>query len=790
MIKKILSFSLIILFSMDVFAYSSIQQAETEEEKKAKINRQPAIDKSKTHHTKTYKDKTNSEDYNQWTAQDWAGQLPQENGSSITNAKTLFSDDDVTRKAYSANPNSVNSQNLQNEPNIKIWDTQLQDGLIANTTSSGSKKNIEIDSTVKCYVSRDLGIRYKCSYNNLTISKEIDSSGLEAKNLCEQNCVEEQNCVGLVSNPVVNIVTLANVSLKDVNTLLEKNYEKEISSDVILDKIEFKIKISKKEDVEMDASDVYGTLSLSVFDFETEIGIVKDLQFVKTDLYDEDKEYEQVSYKVGEPTDKISLKIVRPSGNVNIEITEFKAIYKINSRYVCRDQQDIADILPTEFGYKCPSGNLVTFNIGLDQIKICADYGIRGDNRDGTFSDQESCNSICKKQHQCELDVRITDTASLQEFREGCIQGEPGCSANPDICKELRVSGATILNENVFNARQEVTQTIVNSAQLQGVTRPRLLLKEDIDHQTRMAEEWKDEGYEHMLKEGNFKTTKKIISDNTEASNGYAYGIDEVGENGLPVRGLYWILKPRAFDVNAGEFYFYSILEVILEKYKLNAEGVRTKVKDRVLYIKTGDRDYYKPFARQDNYAVNVVVDGKYENSKNDNAVWKYKTYMSGVWVALSPSIQAEHFKKETIVLNEPFLRISVIKNIRNLIFNLRGVAKKILRLGPLETKLFEGEFDGTGETVGKYTQYVMYTKTPLTYQAIFNKIQNSEISPIYDNISSSIYARDVKNDNGDRQSNINTYLYGKEDSKSAYIRIFPKQQEVDKKAFIYIFAY
>lgn len=764
-------------------AYSIIDKKATADEEKATKNRNLPIEEKNVLVSKSYKEKTNDEENSNWNAKDWENHLSSGDENSLYNSKTLFEQNDLNTKAFGGNPNEANSANLKDEETVLIWDTELQDGLIANTTGNGANNNVSMNSTVKCYISRDVPIRYRCGYNGLTVAKSINSTGIEAKNQCEENCIEEQPCIGLVSNPSVNIVNLNDLQLKSEG-ILEKEISTEISSDVNLKKIEFELKIYKKDGSTIQDEEVFANISISTYDFKEEIPLIKNKKYIKTN--------ETITFMVNEPTDKILMQIERANEDVYIEILQPKAIYKTNAKFICKNQQDISNILPNKFANKCPSGNIVTFNIASDEIKICADYGIIGDNRDGTFSELDTCNSACKRQHSCKLSVTINDTALLQEFREGCIEGQEDCTANVDVCEDLRKSGAKVLNENVFNARQEITNTIINSVQVQNVNRPRVLLRDDIDFQTRKAEEWKDEGYAHMLKNNNFRITAVKLDQDTQVSSAYAFGIDDIGLNGLPVRGLYWQLKPKAYDVDSEELYFYSILEVILERYEINEDNQKIKIKDKVLYLKTDENhDFFKPFARIESYSQNILIDGVYQDSKNHTATWKFKKFNTSRWVAHSNNDTAEFFKKEKLIMDMPFKRINLIKDVKNLINNLKGVVRSIVRIGPYKSKIYSGSFNGTGETVGKYTQYAFYSATSLTYQELFDKIiTNEELNPIYDSISASLYSRNLNNDNGELDSFINTYLYGKSDKKSAFVRIFPRPTDVTKKGFLYIFAY
>lgn len=479
---------------------------------------------------------------------------------------------------------------------------------------------------------------------------------------------------------------------------------------------------------------------------------------------------------INRPVDKIEFIIKRSNTDTNVIIKNIKAVYKIDTKFVCLDLQDISGLLPSGYASKCPSGNIMKFNTGTKTVEICADYGIVGDNRDGTYSELSSCQAICRQQFSCVLDSTITDTNLLQDFREGCIEGQEECKKNQDLCRDLRVSGAKIVNENVFNARLEVTNTVINSAQVQGVNRPRPLLRTDLDYETIKKEEWKDEGYLYMLMNNNYKSTILNIGENTESSNAYSYGI-EYSSFGFPIRTLNWLLKPKSNDVENGSFYFYNIIDTVVERTIIDINGNKKKMKNKIMYLRTSkDNDFFKPFAIIENYATNIFSDGVYTESISPEAKWEYKTFSGTSWVLLDKNQAAEYFNFSEIILDKPFMRIKIINDIKTFYDKLPGIIRKKIVVGPYETKFYTGAYDGTGEVVGKYTEYVLYSPNKLTYENLFTLVNNNEIQPIYDNITSSMYPKTLKNDNGDIDSNINTYLYGLNNKKDGYIRIFPKK--------------
>lgn len=763
---------LILLFiSINLFGMT---QTEIDTQNKRSIQLSP----NSTTTTTTYDNASGNNNINEWTPKDYENNLGKNLDDAVKNAKMLFDMTGNFGKAYNQNPNEMNSSVLSDDPQVQYWDATSQDGLVASSTNSGSVNN-NATGTIKCYITRDIPIRYKCEKTGFVVSKQMESDGLVAKKTCEENCYEQMPCVSLVATPTIVTTTINDINFSSQTGLI-LNTDKVLNSDTLIDYIEFELKVDKKQSTNINDIDIKSKLSISYNDLGENIDLIKDYSFDKTE---EKKKISLLQY-----ANKISIKIERASENVEVSLKNINVVFKKNSKYACADLQDMSWVTSNQFGQKCPSGKIQSFNIGSKTIQICADGPIIGDNRDGTYSELSSCQAVCKKSYECKMDMTITDTNLLQDYREGCIQGQAGCNTDT-ICKNLRLNGTKILNENVFNARQEVKNTIVNSNQVQGIERPRLLLRNDVDFQTKLAEEWKDEAYQYMLTNSTYAVLKKNIGEDTEISNAYSYGINSTTSDGIPIRSLYWILKPKSLDVGTN-VYFYNIVEVIAERYSDTSYGTKIKTRDKILYVKTNlANDYYKPFARKINYSQIIDDISTSAETINDLSVWEYQTFNGNNWILLNKNDYAEYMNYEALNLDKPFLRIPIVNDIKNFNTSLPGIIRSKIQVGPYETPFYGGPFLGTGETIGKYTQYVTYSKNRLTYEELFNKIQNNDIRAIYDNLTPRIYPKNVAGDSYATQD-INVFLYGTNNKKDGYIRMFPKKDELNRKGFIFIFAY
>lgn len=154
-----------------------------------------------------------------------------------------------------------------------------------------------------------------------------------------------------------------------------------------------------------------------------------------------------------------------------------------------------------------------------------------------------------------------------------------------------------IINENVFDATLEAKPTIIAGALVNGAQRPKIVLSEDVDFQTRSKEEWKDGAYRDMVNHGTYRYASKKINEDTESSDAYGMKLMtnsvDTTVQGSATRGLFWINKPRAFDVGENvSFKHYAVLEVVVDGLKYDSYGKQYRVKDKILYVKNIRRWY------------------------------------------------------------------------------------------------------------------------------------------------------------------------------------------------------
>lgn len=784
MFRKIL-----LLLSLLVSLYST-EKTEIQEKEKNYRNDHPS---NPTSVHKTYKEATKDNNVKNWNNKDWEAHMQNSGvfdtgliGNSQNNASSLGSE-----VINNANPNQLSTAGLRENDALKEnkalfgYSDEVQKSIFDGNNARHTG-NINITQSTKCYIAREMPIRFKCSKTGLIYGAGINTGGSEAQKLCESECYEQFSCVNVSpASASVSTTTIANTKLTSSDE--KKTASKNITNGLKISYIEFDAKSLKDRafiDIIITSSD--GTEK-----------IINKKMLLKEQKY---------NLKINQFGTSLKIVVYGDKKGSEISVENIIITFKKEDKFICPTNQDISDRLPGEFAYLCPSGKIKTLTGPTGSYKICEDYGVIGDNSDGTFSTIDGCNNSCKNSYSCSLDNTALSTASLQNFREGCIEGQTDCTL--ETCKNLRIGKAQVLNENIFHGDFEPIPTVVNGALIKGVERPKVLLSDDLDFLERSKEEWKDGAYNDMVKRGSYRATKFNINENTNVSNAYSMGVasnsKDGTEAGASVKSLYWVFKPKAFDVNEKSYKFFAILEVIVDNTKQDAYGNNYRERDKIFYVKTSEEDFFKPFAIKRGFArktSNQVDDAEVLTSK-----WEYQYFntSSNNWFSHSNLTNLEYFKNTKIDIDGPFLRIPIVSNYNRLMYQLPGIVRKVIKNGPMETKVYTGTFDGSGQSITSVKLFVDYSQTStLSYSSVVDKIDKGEWTPVYNNasttssptavVSDTMVASDsVKYHNTasrNSKEDIEIFLYGEATNKSGYTRIKPKAEDIGKKGFIYIFA-
>lgn len=808
---KLISVALLFLISASCYAQTQLEN-DTQNKRSLKGLNGTTIINS------TVPEATNDTDHTNWNIKDWKNYM-QENGAntnSIGNSQATLQSLPGASVSVTGNPNAVNSENiklddnLKNEPSLSAFSDDVINNIISSTTSHADTSDL-FSSTVKCYITRDVPIRYKCSKTQLVYGDGIESDGYESKNRCENECYEQYDAVEVKALGTLPTLTMSNINIQtptqeqlDSDILQSDAYLQ--SNDATAKKNMVENYLKKEGQSEIVVNDIHVLSSIS-FDYEIAEGKSAYISLTYVDRNDNTINFmnnyritgsTSKEFAINEVVKKVDISIYAKDVDDTVLVKNIKLNYK-GGEYICPHTQDISTENAGNFAYICPSGNTKKIDIDYRSYTICEDYGVTGDNLDGTFSTLDMANSICKKNYTCSMDVSLMNTEILKGFREGCIEGQSDCT--DELCKQLRLESNPIINENVFDAGQKPIPTIVSESRVAGTKRPRILLREDLSFIERTAEELKDEAYKNMLDEKTYAVSAYNIEENTEQSNAYAMGIQ--GTNNLYAsstkRALFWVLKPAAFDYDAQKK-FYSVFDVVVKRSVTLEDGSTDFIKDRILYLKLNDgSDTLKPFARKVDWAKDVKIVGEdgnpaWQHQELLTSVWKYESFntTTNKWYTHSSGLTAEYFRNAKVEIDEkPFLRIPIISDVANFVYLFPGVARSMVKNGPYEIKNYTGDFNGSGEVIVKVTNYdfLKDSSEALTYSQIVEMIDNEEMKPIYDSLNFGSMQKTVMDDSGKVGADTQLYLYGKKENKTGFIRLFPKNEDIGKNGFIYIFA-
>ena len=733
-------------------------------------------------------DAVNDNNFSNWNVSNWQNYFKGKGAddSVIGNTQAMVGGTAEGKIAFDSNPNFLTTDALKDNENVKTnpaisgMDSSTQQEVLSRSLNNVYVSLINIEDSIKCYITRDVSFRWQCNYTGLIYGGRINESGRVAKQNCINDCFEQKACVNINPESSVENVIVPKLDC-DFSLQEECSASLALNKDKIIEKLT--INFAEKEENNNYLIDI----SLSRDDGTTRV-LNKNL---RRDFIDDN-----VTINIRESVKDINLtvKIFNDNNTSISDILNVELQYRKDDKWICRSLQDVNNVDGGNYGYSCSSGNVVTFVVGGKTYKICNDGGLGADNQDGTFSTKNSCLSICKMAKDCTPDFSTFTTEAVKTLREGCIEGQAGCNNEREDCKASRLKGDVILNEVVFDATAEKRITIQNSVQVKDTKRPKVDPGEDLDFERRNQEEWKDEAFKNMATKAKYSFVKSPIGENTEAQSAYRMQFvsgASYGVTGTAIRQLNWLLKPEAYDVNNNQTnYLYTVLVANLGYHEYASNGKLEKKRKQIWYIKTSDNDTFK--------AIKVGFDLGY-NSINDNnntifvetaaSQLSDKTFISNSWIGLSPFKSAEYFKTIKFGDNDkPYWTFPVVSKIGNLIYMLPGMVRSVERKdAAYDIYKYNGSFDGSGDGMLNFSIYTYYSTTPITYAQLYEKMSNEEAKKIYKQGEEYLYVKNVDGD-GHKNKNVELFQYGTADKSTIYTRVFPNKDDIGKKGFIYVF--
>lgn len=676
-----------------------------------------------------------------------------------------------------------------------------------------------------CYISRSQDFfNYRCSLNGISSSNPngVDSP-LRSKEYCERNCKVSSKCLS-VNNP-------KDKQLEDI--------KESIATAVILSKSNPKQTITKI--LNADKKSKYFTFKLKnnvniffSFVYEDESGykrvMAKDLFFPAQDETTLKNGGVQKKYRINAKVKKVQLLFYIPTGKqkgaieldkysddsnaknkLDVSISNIELLVPATKRFVCPSQNILKSIKKNSYA-KSDLIDLVLSTGNPIQISKTASGG---DNEDGTFSDLDTCTASCVTKGECVLENPPLNIDSFFGLKEGCLGGDSDSCKAKD-CVAARENAAPILNETVFDAQGNATQTIINGAAVSGTIRPRIVSSDDDRYsQEKIEKEGKDRAFINMINDQTFALSNKLgISRETS----YAYKKKN--------SEIYIKIKPSDKLYNK-KMYVY----VMIALQTSDNDHYITQSNQKVYYMSK----YYYMLDSTSNLHPFYLDQGYNFTDSKDKIKNKFQTFneYTEQWIGISKAKPAEIFKSYTDVLkevkkNKYYIEEKILANENSPMF-AKGVVRarayfvssspsdlsnnaardenssSLIPLGDIyHTVKSNADIPssilsrnagaipkiGHGDIPFQYYVYVIASDKSLTYEDIANEliIKDPKENLIYnlkgDNTRT---ISTLKDDSISHNEYVSIYLVGTADKLSAYASIRTKEDDIQENGYTFL---
>lgn len=555
---------------------------------------------------------------------------------------------------------------------------------LAISKATGAVGNSAISSgKISCYLSRGQQFySFQCSLNGMKFeSPDKSQSPAKAKENCLNNCYQSAgSCLAVDADS-----TNTNALTQDLNEVLSQS------------PIKFDVATAQgdpNKNPAIKAKTITKTIQ-KTFNYEEK---AKKLSFTYNSEYTLEL---SVSYKDETGYQRVAANklILSPtkgqdvvkSFNLSQTIKELTIKFEITDQELTdkygttntKNQPVVKDLtlfIPKTTRYVCP-GDDISFDekkrsacspsdrLQFGSVTICKSKS-QGDNKDGTFSNKEVCQNSCRVYGECKITQPALNAQTFFTFFDGCLTNNQNGSCSDQKCENARQSGQPILNEKVFDADGNVTETIINGVPVPGTVRPRIIAESYSDYNQTLQQETKALAFANMI---NAQSYNKSIQLNKTRQTSYAYRDEGYLTNGTQTKRLFVRIKPSntLYDKTA---YLYIILKVqsnsqdylpqkcTQEKDPKNPSGVKTVCTPVDFYSK-----YYYLLD------TNGVAKGFYKhqgyNITNYQSDGKYSSFNGREWVEGGASSEAKYFKTYTNILsavekNKYFIEEKVIENL------------------------------------------------------------------------------------------------------------------------------
>jgi len=565
---------------------------------------------------------------------------------------------------------------------------------------------------------------------------------------------------------------------------------------------------------------------------------------IKPNEEDSNKNIEfQIKIPFNTVLDSIEIQLF-PHQDLDVEelyIDSVEFVYEDSEIWFCPEKQRFN---PRVFNCSDGTVKLIDMKDG-SQMKICVNNTTKlgPEPTYGAFYSEKSCLNNCVRKKRCEPSYKQFRTSSLnkQNFYKievKCFDLSNNSNCSEQLCRDYITENKPVLNEWNLNSKDKMESIVSYGILEDGKVRPKIdLTKETInesstDEDVRKLEisTEKDSAYLDMLNQQNYNFITSPIGETTLQENAYEKEPFEENER------YRWILKPKSEDFDKN-LYFYAIVEfdqMFYPKYGVYmipdsqngghmvvANDPLMQIQDKTFMIKKADEtfkvfrkienDYF--FLEQEQPIMETDENGEehptgetqlrrnwVKTSKgyfNDRIV----EYINGKLVDMDGSQNAEYFATiNGLDKTKTEYRFNISDRLLPDILNVNGgmiKSQTTLDHGQSMERVYNGEIDESNHGMYKGTIdgmkiYGIYSENPLSYNDIIDKIDNdndNEKYSIYDVKSAFLYKKSIFGDQ-EFDTNIKLFKQGNMDKTTIHLKLKPKEKEIGKRGFIFLFLY
>lgn len=696
--------------------------------------------------------------------------------------------------------------------------------------------------TVDCYVTRKLVNSYYCPlpsmYNSFFKGGNFKDGIDEAKQDCENLCVEPSSCLSKDMNKDKEVIATYENKIVDYNSSIEINADVGMMARFI--ELDFDITYKYDDNISVDSEDYNITkatqeLNTSNYKFKFDVSYFDELsQEYKKFMLAKIVTIEDIKSKV-----KIYLDVIRsPQYKVN-----FYDSYKIDSNTSVHDENLIVKLSQSKLEYidnkfwfcsathftenasEC-EGELKTVVIGSTTYNVCVtDAAKQREPIYGAFYSQAQCQSRCKLRADCIPTYRhltsfdpLNLPSELRDIEIGCVDSSTNTSCTKEVCKQLFIDDTMPLVEKSWTNDDDIKVTVANSVQQSGLVRPRIdieggLSANNDEEQRKLTSlrEMSEVSFANMIETNTYNISANAIKESIPKK--YAYEkIDN--DDGYSIS---WKLKPNSFDIDDDKTYkVYNVIEVDTQYRPMygnyeTKDGIQSgstdpniMLLDKVFLLKTSIG--FKIIKRINSYqgkfknttCTMKTVNGETTNVCTSSYKWGpidaytttiVKTFLNDDYIDYDPSSNAEYFNSLKFSSDKKFEQFlsfdstQQIGEVPGVLFNSQESSNN----GSSFNKIYSGDKKILEQSiVSDVRVYGIYSETQLSYNQLLNSLTSS--NAYYSTFTK--FPKSIYSDGQYVNKKVKFFIAGKPTNMSVNIDFSPNSKEEGKKTFIFMLLY